>query len=117
MLSMMFSSDDWGSMRGRAAAFVDAEAGVFDGRERFLMTSLLSSMGRGVPCSLKYNPHALQSDRPASSRRHRGVVVVWQFMHSAGGAPPDEDSELCTSAGGAATIRFLSGRGRLCILQ
>ena len=51
-------------------------------RLRDLMTSVLRLMGRGRPCSLRKRPHALHSTEPASSRRQRGVVVVWQFWQT-----------------------------------
>ena len=50
-------------------------------RLRLLMTSVLREMGRGRPCSLRNKPQALHKTAPISSRRHRGVVEVWQFIH------------------------------------
>lgn len=49
---------------------------------RLLMTSVLRLIGRGRPCSLRKSPQALQRTEPASSRRHNGVVDVWQFWHT-----------------------------------
>lgn len=48
-------------------------------RFRLLITSVLSEIGRGRPCSLRNKPQALQRTAPYSSRRHRGVVEVLQF--------------------------------------
>lgn len=48
-------------------------------RLRLLITSVLSEMGRGRPCSLRKRPQALQRTWPDSSRRHSGVVEVPQF--------------------------------------
>lgn len=50
-------------------------------RLRLLITSVLREMGRGRPCSLRNKPQALHRTAPISSRRHRGVVDVWQFIH------------------------------------
>jgi hypothetical protein len=51
-------------------------------RLRLLMTSVLSEMGRGRPCSFKKRPQALQRTDPVSSRRQSGVVLVVQFWHT-----------------------------------
>lgn len=51
-------------------------------RLRLLMTSVLSEIGRGRPCSFKNKPQALQSTAPDSSRRHSGVVLVVQFWQT-----------------------------------
>ena len=48
-------------------------------RFRLLITSVLRLMGLGRPWSLRNRPHALHKTEPISSRRHKGVVVVWQF--------------------------------------
>ncbi len=39
-------------------------------------------MGRGRPWSLRNRPQALHSTEPDSSRRHSGVVEVWQFWQT-----------------------------------
>lgn len=51
-------------------------------RLRLLMTSVLSEIGRGRPCSFRNRPQALQSTAPVSSRRHSGVVLVVQFWQT-----------------------------------
>ena len=51
-------------------------------RLRLLMTSVLSEIGRGRPCSFKNNPQALHSTAPDSSRRQSGVVLVVQFWQT-----------------------------------
>jgi hypothetical protein len=51
-------------------------------RLRLLMTSVLSEMGRGRPCSFKKRPQALQRTEPFSSRRQSGVVLVEQFWQT-----------------------------------
>ena len=51
-------------------------------RLRLLMTSVLSEMGRGRPCSFRKRPQALQRTAPVSSRRHSGVVLVEQFWQT-----------------------------------
>ena len=51
-------------------------------RFRLLITSVLSDIGRGRPCSFRKSPQALQSTEPASSRRHSGVVEVVQFWQT-----------------------------------
>ncbi len=51
-------------------------------RLRLLITSVLRLIGRGRPCSLRKSPQALQRTEPASSRRHSGVVEVWQFWQT-----------------------------------
>lgn len=51
-------------------------------RLRLLMTSVLSEMGRGRPCSFRKSPQALHRTDPASSRLHKGVVLVEQFWHT-----------------------------------
>jgi hypothetical protein len=48
-------------------------------RLRLLITSVLSEIGRGLPCSLRNKPQALHRTEPNSSRRHNGVVEVLQF--------------------------------------
>lgn len=48
-------------------------------RLRLLITSVLSEIGRGLPCSLRNKPQALHKTEPNSSRRHNGVVEVLQF--------------------------------------
>jgi hypothetical protein len=50
-------------------------------RLRLLITSVFRLIGRGLPCSLRNRPQALQSTEPISSRRQRGVVEVVQFWH------------------------------------
>ena len=48
-------------------------------RFRLLITSVLRLIGRGLPCSFRKSPQALQSTDPISSRRQSGVVEVVQF--------------------------------------
>jgi hypothetical protein len=48
-------------------------------RLRLLMTSVLSEIGRGRPCSFRKRPQALHRTEPVSSRRQSGVVLVVQF--------------------------------------
>jgi hypothetical protein len=47
-----------------------------------LMTSVFRLMGRGLPCSLRKRPQALQRTKPFSSRRQSGVVLVEQFWQT-----------------------------------
>lgn len=47
-----------------------------------LIISVFKLIGRGLPCSLRNKPQALQSTEPCSSRRHSGVVLVEQFWHT-----------------------------------
>lgn len=49
-----------------------------------LMVSVFKLIGRGLPCSFKNRPHALQSTAPFSSLRQRGVVEVRQFLQTGG---------------------------------
>lgn len=51
-------------------------------RLRSFIVSVFKLMGRGRPCNLRNNPHALQSTCPVSSRRHNGVVCVLQLRHT-----------------------------------
>jgi hypothetical protein len=48
-----------------------------------LITSVLRLIGRGLPCSLRNRPQALQRTKPFSSRRQSGVVLVEQFWQTA----------------------------------
>lgn len=47
-----------------------------------LMVSVFKLMGRGRPWSFKNNPQALHNTWPVSSRLHKGVVCVLQFLHT-----------------------------------
>ena len=46
---------------------------------RDLIVSRFNEIGRACPCNFKKRPQALQRIWPSSSRRQRGVVLVWQF--------------------------------------
>lgn len=50
-------------------------------RLRFLITSVLRLSGRTTPCSLRNRPQALHNGCPSGFLRHKGVVVVPQFVH------------------------------------
>ena len=54
--------------------------GFFGLRLRVWMPSFLMAKGRFTPCSLKYNPQALQTGSPSLFRRHSVVVRVPQFV-------------------------------------
>lgn len=47
----------------------------------FLITSVFKLNGLTTPCNFRNKPHALQSGFPSGFLRHRGVVVVLQFVH------------------------------------
>ncbi len=65
-----------------------------------LMTSVLSDIGRGRPCSLRKRPQALQRVAPDSSRLQRGVVEVEQFWQTGGLTPAIEFEGVGVAAGG-----------------
>lgn len=50
-------------------------------RLRDLITDVFSAIGRCVPCTLKYRPHALHRYSPLGPRRHNGVFSVY-FGHT-----------------------------------
>jgi hypothetical protein len=94
-------------------------------RLRLLMTSVLSEIGRGRPCSFKNSPQALHSTAPDSSRRQSGVVLVVQFWQTGWVHVSDRRHNRAVTSDDAvlsiATIRirarFLAGSGTLCDTQ
>lgn len=54
--------------------------GFFGFRFLVCIPSFRIASGRFTPCSLKYNPHALQTGSPSLFRRQRVVVRVPQFV-------------------------------------
>lgn len=46
------------------------------------IVSVFKEMGLGRPCNLRKRPQALHNTSPVSSRRHKGVVCVLQFLHT-----------------------------------
>lgn len=77
--TVSFHSERENSVKPRLPTFFFGPCAALLTRFRLLMTSVLRLIGRGLPCSLRNRPHALQSTEPSSSLRQSGVVDVVQF--------------------------------------
>lgn len=96
----------------RLAIFLDREEVVVAGlplpRFRFLITSVFRLSGLTTPCSFRNKPQALHSGCPSGLRRHKGVVVVKQFVQVVG-TPLSPPGRGLPGLEGAAELKFDSG--------